>query len=77
QINRVTLNGDVRYGEQVAGKLQLRVEPLKQDALNISLRTLNADGNEHQPQLKLKVQGPPVAGQLALNGSFDRQTARW
>ncbi|ERM10931.1 hypothetical protein L584_00865 [Pantoea agglomerans Tx10] len=77
QINRVTLNGDVRSGEQVAGKLQLRVEQLKQDALNISLLTLNADGNEHQHQLKLNVQGKPVSGQLALNGSFDRQTERW
>nr|WP_314985753.1 translocation/assembly module TamB domain-containing protein [uncultured Pantoea sp.] len=77
QINRVTLNGDVRSGEQVAGKLQLRVEQLKQDALNISLLTLNADGNEHQHQLKLNVQGKPVSGQLALNGSFDRQAGRW
>ncbi len=77
QINRVTLNGDVRSDEQVAGKLQLRVEQLKQDALNISLLTLNADGNEHQHQLKLNVQGKPVSGQLALNGSFDRQAGRW
>ncbi|MCD2358645.1 translocation/assembly module TamB [Pantoea sp. MHSD4] len=77
QINRVTLNGDVRSGEQVAGKLQLRVEQLKQDALNIGLLTLNAEGNERQHQLKLTVQGKPVSGQLALNGSFDRQTERW
>ncbi|MXP50412.1 translocation/assembly module TamB [Pantoea sp. Eser] len=77
QINRVTLNGDVRSGEQVAGKLQLRFEQLKQDALSINLLTLNADGNEHQHQLKLNVQGEPVSGQLALNGSFDRQTQRW
>ncbi|MDT9156124.1 hypothetical protein, partial [Escherichia coli] len=39
--------------------------------------TLNADGNEKQHQLKLNVQGEPVSGQLALNGSFDRQTQRW
>ncbi|MBD9553279.1 translocation/assembly module TamB [Pantoea sp. PNT01] len=77
QINRVTLNGDVRSGEQVAGKLQLRVEQLKQDALNIGLLTLNAEGNERQHQMKLTVQGKPVSGQLALNGSFDRQTERW
>ncbi|EIB97198.1 translocation/assembly module TamB domain-containing protein [Pantoea sp. Sc1] len=77
RINRVTLKGDVRSDEQVAGKLQLRVEQLQQDALNISLLTLNADGNEQQHQLKLNVQGKPVSGQLALNGSFDRQTQRW
>ncbi|MDL4916005.1 MAG: translocation/assembly module TamB domain-containing protein [Enterobacterales bacterium endosymbiont of Blomia tropicalis] len=77
QINRVTLDGDVRSSDQIAGKLQLRVEQLKQDALNINLLTLNADGNEKQHQLKLDVQGKPVSGQLALNGSFDRKEQRW
>ncbi|MEG3110417.1 translocation/assembly module TamB domain-containing protein [Pantoea sp. T14] len=77
QINRVTLNGDVRSSDQIAGKLQLRVEQLKQDALSINLLTLNADGNEKQHQLKLDVQGKPVSGQLALSGSFDRQQQRW
>ena len=77
QIRRVTLESDVRSSDQVAGKLQLRVEQLKQDALNISLLTLNADGNEKAHQLKLHVQGGPVSGQLALSGSFDRQQQRW
>ncbi|MBA2816448.1 autotransporter assembly complex protein TamB [Candidatus Pantoea persica] len=77
QIRRVTLEGDVRSNDQVDGKLQLRVEQLQQDALKISLLTLNADGNEKAHQLKLNVQGEPVSGQLALNGSFDRQQQRW
>jgi translocation and assembly module TamB len=77
QIARVMLQGDVKSSDQVAGKLQLRVEQLKQDALAIKLLTLNADGNEKQHQLKLEVQGEPVSGQLALNGSFDRKTQHW
>ncbi|MGX9310152.1 autotransporter assembly complex protein TamB [Pantoea ananatis] len=76
-VRRVTLKSDVRSSDQIAGKLQLRVEQLKQDALNISLLTLNAEGDEKQHQLKLNVQGEPVSGQLALNGSFDRQTETW
>ncbi|WP_324029567.1 translocation and assembly module TamB [Pantoea sp. JZ2] len=76
-VRRVTLKSDVRSSDQIAGKLQLRVEQLKQDALNINLLTLNADGDEKQHQLKLNVQGEPVSGQLALNGSFDRQTETW
>ena len=77
QIARVTLQGDVRSSDQVAGKLALRVEQLQQDALKIRLLTLNADGDEKKHQLKLNVQGEPVSGQLALSGSFDRQSERW
>jgi len=76
-VRRITLKSDVRSSEQIAGKLRLRVEQLTQDALNISLLTLNADGDEKQHQLKLNVQGKPLSGQLALTGSFDRQTEQW
>ena len=76
-VRRITLKSDVRSSDQIAGKLQLRVEQLKQDALSVSLLTLNADGDEKQHQLKLNVQGEPVSGQLALTGSFDRQTEEW
>lgn len=76
-IGRVKLDGDVRSGEQIQGNLALRVERLKQDALNISQLTLDASGTEKQHQLKLNVNGEPVSGQLALNGSFDRAQQRW
>ena len=76
-IARVSLQSDVRSGEQIQGKLQLRVERLKQDALAISQLHLDASGSEHQHQLKLVVSGEPVSGQLQLNGSFDRQAQRW
>ncbi|YCH30096.1 translocation/assembly module TamB [Erwinia sp. D4-22] len=76
-IARVRLDGEVQSSDQVAGKLQLRVERLKQAALAINQLTLNADGNEQKHQLKLNVNGDPVSGQLALNGSFDRQQQRW
>jgi len=76
-IGQVLLKGDVSSGEQIQGKLNLRVDQVKQDALAISQLTLDASGSEKQHQLKLNIQGEPVSGQLALNGSFDRATQRW
>lgn len=76
-IGRVSLQSDVRSSEQVQGKLQLRVERLKQDALAISQLNLDASGSERQHQLKLVINGEPVSGQLQLDGSFDRQAQRW
>lgn len=76
-IGRIKLDGNVSSGEQVQGKLALRVEQLKQDTLAVDLLTLDANGTEKQHQLKLNLKGEPVSGQLALNGSFDRATQRW
>ena len=55
----------------------MRVQQLKQDALDISDISLDAKGNEKQHQLTLKVEGKPVSGRLALKGSFDRATEEW
>ncbi|MFJ5360910.1 translocation/assembly module TamB domain-containing protein [Pectobacterium sp. CHL-2024] len=76
-ISSVRVEGDVRSEQQIQGKLAVRLEALKQDGLNIALLTLDASGNEKQHQLRLNMQGEPVAGQLALSGSFDRQEQRW
>ena len=76
RINRVKIDGDVRSTDQIQGQLAVRVEQLKQDALEVSLLTLDAKGSEKQHQLQLKIDGKPVSGQLALQGSFDRQQ-RW
>ncbi|QHQ18641.1 translocation and assembly module TamB [Pectobacterium parmentieri] len=76
-ISQVRVEGDVRSERQIQGKLAVRLEALKQDGLNIALLTLDASGNEKQHQLRLTMQGEPVAGQLALSGSFDRQEQRW
>ncbi|RKO74532.1 translocation and assembly module TamB [Pectobacterium parmentieri] len=76
-ISQVRVEGDVRSEQQIQGKLAVRLEALKQDGLNIALLTLDASGNEKQHQLRLTMQGEPVAGQLALSGSFDRQEQRW
>lgn len=77
RINRVKIDGDVRSSDQIQGQLAVRVEQLKQDALDISLLTLDAKGSEKQHQMQLKIDGKPVSGQLALQGSFDRQQQRW
>ncbi|MGL4486312.1 MAG: autotransporter assembly complex protein TamB [Yersinia sp. (in: enterobacteria)] len=76
-INRVKIDGDVRSTDQIQGQLAVRVEQLKQADWGVSLLTLDARGSEKQHQLRLTIQGEPVSGQLALDGSFDRQQQRW
>ncbi|SEK47808.1 autotransporter secretion inner membrane protein TamB [Kosakonia sacchari] len=76
-VARVRVEGDVTSSDQIAGKLNARIERIAQPGVNLSLVTLNADGNEKQHKLQLRVQGEPVSGQLNLAGSFDRQQQRW
>lgn len=76
-INRVSIKGDVSSSDQIQGNLAVRVQQLKQDALQISDLTLDAKGNEKQHELKLNIEGKPVSGRLALSGSFDRATEHW
>ncbi|CAK9886142.1 MAG: Translocation and assembly module subunit TamB [Candidatus Erwinia impunctatus] len=77
QINQLSLKGDISADKQIAGKLLLQVDQIKQDALTISSLTLDARGNEQQHQLKLSIAGQPVSGQLSLSGHMDRQQQRW
>ncbi len=63
--------------DQIGGNLDVRVDRISQPGVNISLVQLNAKGTEKQHELRLRVQGDPVSGQLALAGSFDRQAERW
>ncbi|AKL13910.1 TPA: autotransporter assembly complex protein TamB [Kluyvera intermedia] len=76
-IARVLVKGDVKSTDQLAGVLNVRVERLSQPGVNVSLATLAAKGSEKQHELELRVQGEPVAGQLKLAGSFDRNEQRW
>lgn len=76
-IARIALQGDVRSSDIVRGDVQLRLDRLQQGGLSIAQLTLDATGDEKQHQLKLAMQSEPVAGQLQLNGSFDRQQQRW
>ncbi|PHI28955.1 autotransporter assembly complex protein TamB [Budvicia aquatica] len=76
-IARVTLRSDVVSAAQIGGSLNVQVSELKQGELLVRLLSLEARGNEQRHQLQLNIDGEPVSGQLALNGSFDRQTERW
>ncbi len=69
----VNVKGDVKSTDQIGGNLDVRVDRISQPGVNISLVQLNAKGTEKQHELRLRVQGDPVSGQLALAGSFDRQ----
>ena len=77
QIHDFSLKGNVSSGKEIAGKVALRVNQLRQDTLDIRSVVLDAGGSEKQHQLRLTVEGKPVSGQLSLNGSFDRQQQRW
>ncbi len=77
QIHDFSLKGNVSSGKEIAGKLALRLNQLRQDSLDIRSVVLDASGSEKQHQLRLTVEGKPVSGQLTLNGSFDRQQQRW
>ncbi|GKX63219.1 translocation/assembly module TamB [Pragia fontium] len=77
KIAKVVLNSDITSANQVKGSLALKVSDLTQGDLNISLLSLEAEGNEGKHHLNLNINGKPVSGQLALNGSFDRTHERW
>ncbi|WP_044181402.1 autotransporter assembly complex protein TamB [Phytobacter massiliensis] len=77
RVARVLVKGDVKSTDQLGGTLNVRVERLSQPNVNLSLVTLAAKGSEKQHELELRVQGEPVAGQLRLAGSFDRDEQRW
>ncbi|MGP4123494.1 MAG: autotransporter assembly complex protein TamB [Sodalis sp. (in: enterobacteria)] len=76
-IGRIALLGDIRSRDVVFGNLQMCLHRLLRGSLSIPQLTLDATGNEKQHQLKLAMQGAPVASQFKLNGSFDRQQQRW
>lgn len=76
-VENATIKGNVATGDQIKGDLSVVVRQLRQADLAISNLTLDAKGSEKQHTLKLNVTGQPVSGQLALAGSFDRQTEIW
>lgn len=77
RVAKVLVKGDVKSSDQIVGALNVRVERISQPNVNLSLVTLAAKGSEKQHELELRVQGEPVAGQLKLAGSFDRNEQRW
>lgn len=72
-IAQVNVKGDVKSTDQIGGNLDVRVDRISQPGVNISQVQLNAKGTEKQHELRLRVQGDPVSGQLTLAGGFDRQ----
>ncbi|MBC8952204.1 translocation/assembly module TamB domain-containing protein [Xenorhabdus sp. PB62.4] len=77
RVDSAMVKGDIRSAEQIQGQLSVVVRHLEQADLAINSLILNAKGTEKQHDLQVKVEGSPVSGELALNGSFDRQQERW
>lgn len=76
-LQQLKINGDIHANEQVQGQLSVQVAGFKQGDTLINSLSLIAKGNEKQHQMNLTMQGKPFAGQLALNGRFDRNSERW
>jgi translocation and assembly module TamB len=77
KIHRLTLAGDLRSSDSVRGNLNLQVDQLQQGEINVRTLTLDLAGDERAHQLRLDLQGKPIAGGLALQGGYDRQQQRW
>ncbi|WP_416776906.1 autotransporter assembly complex protein TamB [Xenorhabdus budapestensis] len=77
RVDSAVIKGNVRSTDQIEGQLSVVIRQLKQSDLIISNLMLNAKGTEKQHDLQLQVDGSPVSGKLALNGSFDRKQERW
>lgn len=76
-IERIILHGNIGFSNIIRGEVRLQLYKLLQGSLSIAQLNLDSTGDEKQHWLKLNMQGEQVAGQLQLNGSFDRQQQRW
>lgn len=76
-IKGVKIKGNLHLEERMQSQLIIQIEQLEQENFAISGLTLTAKGSEKQHQLHLTLAGHPMAGQLVLNGRFDRQQQRW
>ncbi|MDC9580831.1 translocation/assembly module TamB [Xenorhabdus sp. PR6a] len=77
RVDSATIKGDIRSAEQIQGQLSVVVRQWQQADLTIKNLMLTANGSEKKHHLQLKIDGAPVSGQLALDGSFDRQKEHW
>ncbi|WP_413731302.1 autotransporter assembly complex protein TamB [Sodalis sp. RH20] len=76
-VRRIALAGNLRVSDIVRGDLNLRLDQLQQDNLLVRQLSLAVTGDERRHQLRLNLQGDPIAGELSLNGGYDRQRQRW
>lgn len=75
-IRRVVLRGKIQFSDIIYGNILLQIDQLQKGILSVNQLVLSAVGNEKQHQLKLLIHGP-VAGQLCINGSFNRIHQSW
>lgn len=75
-IRRVVLRGKIHFSDIIYGNISLQIDQLQKGILSVNQLVLSAVGNEKQHQLKLLIHGP-VAGQLCINGSFNRIHQSW
>lgn len=78
-LQKFNLNSNISsQKDQIQGQLDLMAEKLNLGAnLNFNQIQLQAKGNEQQHKLSLNAQGTPIAGNLNLNGSFNRTKQVW
>ncbi|AFP85202.1 autotransporter assembly complex protein TamB [secondary endosymbiont of Ctenarytaina eucalypti] len=76
-LGNIALKGDIFSSNIVRGNLELQLERLVQGSLSMTQLTIGVTGDEKHHQIMLIMKGAPIAGQMKLRGSFDRQRQAW
>ncbi|MDO6526552.1 translocation/assembly module TamB domain-containing protein [Motilimonas sp. 1_MG-2023] len=69
----LSLKADVLASKQPSGHADLEIKQLKQPGIDVDMLRLTASGSDLSHQVTLKVDGQPVATELALSGRWQNQ----
>lgn len=76
-IAQAVLKSQISTGNSVHGHTTLRIKQLRHPGFTVDDLYLTAQGHEQRHRVQLQVQGRPIAGNLQLQGRFERRTAHW
>jgi translocation and assembly module TamB len=76
-IAQAVLKSQISTGNSAHGHTTLCIKQLIHPEFTVSDLYMTAQGYERRHQLQLQVHGTPIAGNLQLQGRFERQTAHW
>src|SRR5699024_2810611 len=71
------LTADLKSTSQLAGTVSLKANGIKGAGVDYSQLQAELKGSENQHNLRVTAKGQPSAGQLVVDGSFNRHTQQW
>ncbi|MGL4861170.1 MAG: autotransporter assembly complex protein TamB, partial [Enterobacteriaceae bacterium] len=77
QINSAKVDALLHSRKQLQGKATVELQGMTQPGLELDNVALTLQGDESRHQLALTLKGKPVAGEVRLQGQFDRQKQSW